>query len=143
MSDRVVKKQSASYRVGGPILCRCEFNKSTVTKLNLSLYLLYYVEAYNEIAGPIFASLRPGNTVSFEEMLKRWRAAVNIMSDLTGPRFEIQTSCSRDERMSARPTGRCKSKISCDHIEFVFFLLEKFNRLNLINPLAVSETTFS
>ena len=27
--------------------------------------------------------------------------------DLTGPRFEPQTSRSRDERVTARPTGRC------------------------------------
>ena len=28
------------------------------------------------------------------------------MSDLIGPRFEAQTSRSRDERVTARPTGR-------------------------------------
>ena len=28
------------------------------------------------------------------------------MSDLTGPRFEPQTSRSRDERFTARPTGQ-------------------------------------
>ena len=39
---------------------------------------------------PIYASLRPGNTVS----------------DLTGPRFKTQTFRSRDERVTARPTGR-------------------------------------
>ena len=75
-------------------------------KSNLSLYSLHYAEACNELAGPISASLRPGNTAPFEEMLQRWRAVGNTVSDLTGPRFEPQTSRSRDERVTARPTGR-------------------------------------
>ena len=48
----------------------------------------------------------PGNTAPFEEMSQRWRAVGNTVSDLTGPRFEPQTSRSRDERVTARPTGR-------------------------------------
>ena len=56
--------------------------------------------------GPIFASFRPGNTVSFEEMPKRMRAVGYTVSDLTGPRFEPQTCRSRDERVTALPTGR-------------------------------------
>ena len=64
------------------------------------------MQACNEFAGPISASLRPGNTAPFEEMSQRWRAIGNTVSDLTGPRFEPQTSRSRDERVTARPTGR-------------------------------------
>ena len=79
-------------------------------KSNFSLYSLYYAEACNELAGPISASLRPGNTAPFEEMLQRWRAVGNTVSDLTGLRFEPQTSRSRDERVTARPTGRSKKK---------------------------------
>ena len=60
----------------------------------------------NEFAGTISASLRPGNTAPFEEMSQRWRAVGNTVSDLTGPRFEPQTSRSRDKRVTARPTGR-------------------------------------
>ena len=75
-------------------------------KSNLSLYSLHYAEACNELAGPISASLRPGNTAPFEEMSQRWRAVGNTVSDLTGPRFEPQTSRSRDKRVTARPTGR-------------------------------------
>ena len=42
---------------------------------NLSLYSLYYDEASNELAGPVSASLRPGNTAApFEEMSQRLRA---------------------------------------------------------------------
>ena len=36
-------------------------------KSNLLLYSLYYVEAYNKLAGPISASLRPGIAALFEE----------------------------------------------------------------------------
>ena len=75
-------------------------------KSNLSLYSLDYAEACNELAGPISASLRPGNTAPFEETSQRWRAVGNTVSDLTGPRFEPQTSRSRDKRVTARPTGR-------------------------------------
>ena len=56
--------------------------------------------ACDEFAGPIYASLRPGNTASFEEMLQRLQTVDNTMSDLTGPRFEPQTSRSRDERVA-------------------------------------------
>ena len=73
----------------------------TLIKSNLSLYSLYYAESCNEFAGPISASLRPGNTDPFEKMLQRWRAVGNTVSDLTGPRFEPQTSRSRDERVTA------------------------------------------
>ena len=40
-----------------------------------------------------------------KKMSQRWRAVGNTVSDLTGPRFEPQTSRSRDERVTARPTG--------------------------------------
>ena len=40
-------------------------------------------------------------------MSQRWRAVGNDESDLTGPRFERQTSRSKDERVTTRPTGRC------------------------------------
>ena len=73
-------------------------------KSSLSLYSLYYADSCNEFAGPIFKSLRPGNTAYFEEMPQRLRAVGNTASDLTGPRFEPQTSRSKDELVSARPT---------------------------------------
>ena len=47
-----------------------------------------------------------GNTAPFEEMLQRWRDVGNTLSDLTGPRFEPQTSHSRDKRVTARPNGQ-------------------------------------
>ena len=39
----------------------------------------------------------PNNVASFEQMLQRWRAVADSMSDLTGPRFEPRTSRSRDD----------------------------------------------
>ena len=75
-------------------------------KSNISLYLLYYAEACDELAGLIATSLRPGSTASFEEMSLRWRAVGSTVSNLTGPRFEPRTSHSRDELVTARPTGR-------------------------------------
>ena len=51
-------------------------------------------------------SLRRGNTAPVEETLQRWRVVDNTAPDLTGPRFEPQTSRSRDECVTARPTGR-------------------------------------
>ena len=72
---------------------------------NLSLYSLHYAKACNEFAGPISVSLRPGNKAPSEEMLQRWRAVGNSVSDLTGPRFELQTSRSKYECVATRPTG--------------------------------------
>ena len=57
------------------------------------------------------ASLRPGNTASFEEVSQRRQAVSNTVSDLTGPRFKPQTSRPRDKRVAARPTGRYPAKI--------------------------------
>ena len=54
------------------------------------------------VCGPLFTSVCPGKTASFEEMSQLWRAIGNTVLDLTGPRFESQTSCSRDERVTAR-----------------------------------------
>ena len=55
---------------------------------------------------PISASYRPGNRAPFEEMLQQWQVVDNTVTDLTGPRFELQTSRSRDERVTTRPTGQ-------------------------------------
>ena len=50
--------------------------------------------------------MHPGNTAPFKEMLQRWRAVGNTVSDLTGPRFEPQTSRSGDELVTARLVRR-------------------------------------
>ena len=67
---------------------------------------MYYAKASNELAGPISASLRPGNTTSFEKMSQGWQAVANTVFDLTSLRFESQTSRFKDERVTARPTGQ-------------------------------------
>ena len=42
------------------------------------------------------ALLRPGNKALFEAMLQRWQVIGNTVSDLTGPRFDLQTSRSTE-----------------------------------------------
>ena len=37
-------------------------------------------------------------------MSQWWQAVGNTVSDLTNPRFELQTSLSRDERVTAQPS---------------------------------------
>ena len=49
--------------------------------------------------------LPAGNTDTFK-MLQRWQPVGSTVSDLIGPRFEQQTSCSRDGHVTARPTAR-------------------------------------
>ena len=70
------------------------------------LLAVHYAEACNELAGTMYASLRPGDTVPFQEMSQRWRAVGNAVHVLTGPRFESQTSRSREKRVTARPNAR-------------------------------------
>ena len=112
-------------------------------KSNLSLYSLYYAEACNELAGPISASLRPGNTAPFEEMSQRWRAVGNTVSDLTGLRFEPQTSRSRDERVTARPTGpKYKIIVQCDFDEATDYKHIELCKLGLAG-LCVLQSNFT
>ena len=58
------------------------------------------------LAGPSLCHGVGGQRSSFREILQRWRASCNTVSDLTDPRFEPETSRFRDERVTARPTGR-------------------------------------
>ena len=67
---------------------------------------MYYAEVCNKFAGPISASLCYGNAASFEEMSQRWQSGGNIVSNLTGPRFEALSFRFRDECVTVRPTGR-------------------------------------
>ena len=71
------------------------------------LYLLYYAEAFNNFFWAHPRVIAPtGNTAPFEEMLQRWQAVGNTVSNLTGPRFEPRTSRFRDERVTDRPRNR-------------------------------------
>ena len=93
---------------------------------------------FQEFEGPISTSLRQGNTAPFEEMLQRWRVVDNTVPDLrlaghtapfeemlqrwrvvgntvhdlTGPKFKHQTSRSKDEGVTTRPTGRWRCKMT-------------------------------
>ena len=44
--------------------------------------------------------------INFEEVSQQWRAVINSVSDLTDKRFESPSSHSKDERVTARPTGK-------------------------------------
>ena len=57
-------------------------------KSNLSLYSVYCAEACSEFVESIYASLCPGNTGFFKEMLQRWRVVGNTLFDLIGSRCE-------------------------------------------------------
>ena len=78
----------------------CTSQLALSVKSNLSLNSLYCAEACNELFEPISLSFRPGNTASFEEMLQRRRAVNNTVSDLTGLKFEPQTSRTRDQSVT-------------------------------------------
>ena len=64
-------------------------------------------------------------------MLQRWQAVGNSVSDLTGLSFEPQTYRSRDERVTARPTGRYPFKLCFRYktakfnLEYPIFALDK------------------
>ena len=45
-------------------------------------------------------------TQLFSKKCQRWQAVGNTVFDLTGPRFELPTSRTNDERVTAQPTGR-------------------------------------
>ena len=49
--------------------------------------------------------LRLGSTAPLEEILQQWRAVGNTAANLTDLKFEPQTSRSRVERVTSRPTG--------------------------------------
>ena len=46
-----------------------------------------------------------GIKANFKKMSERWRAAGNTVSNLTGPRFEPQPCRSKDDFVTAQPTG--------------------------------------
>ena len=76
------------------------YNSFKKIRSKLSLHSLYYGVACYEFAEPITVSLRPNDTAAFEEMSQRWQAVSSTVTDLIGPRFEPQTSRSRNERVT-------------------------------------------
>ena len=76
-------------------------------KSSLSLYSLYYAEACNEFAEPISLRRHCGQaTQLLSNKCCSGDEPLATLSDLTNPRFEPQTSRSRDEHVTARVTGR-------------------------------------
>ena len=89
--------------------CKNKFVGFTMlNKSNLSLFCIYlfYRTASRGGGAHLRVIVPAGNTAPFEEMFQQWRAVDTIAFDLTGPRFESQTSCSRNERVNARSIRR-------------------------------------
>ena len=79
---------------------------------------LYYAEACNEFARLISAS--SGHCARATRLLpKKCCSGGNTESDSTSPRFELQTSRSRYERVSARPADKQNWDLSKDGISFL------------------------
>ena len=80
--------------------------KGTTGKIEINQIFQYTRCITSKLVTSLRAHLRviapAGNTAPFE-MLQRWQAVGNTVSDLTDPRFESQTSRSRDKRATARP----------------------------------------
>ena len=82
-------------------------------KSNLSLFLLYYSEACIKFAGPSPRSIAPaGNTAPFEEVLLRWRAVSNAVSNLAGPRIEPPSPETNALPLDHLPGSFCDYNIS-------------------------------
>ena len=82
-----------------------ESDESKSIKSFITLAVMYYVEARNEFAEVHFRVIVPtGNTALSEEMLQDGESLVTL-HDLISPRFEPQTFRSKDECVTARPSG--------------------------------------
>ena len=88
-------------------------------KSNFSSYLLYYAEAYNEFAGPS-PHYCARATQLFSKKCRSGGELGYIVSDWTGPRLEPLTTRSRDERVTARPTGRFQQRVKTTQFDGVF-----------------------
>ena len=89
------------------------FCSRLIGDLESNLIIKYFIilevlrQSMERFGGAYLRVITPaGKTDPFEEKSQRWRAVGNIVSDLTGPRFEPPTYRSRDKRVTARPTGR-------------------------------------
>ena len=70
-----------------------KFHAENELQIKSSLFLLCSITLKRVTSWRrIVAPLCPGNTAHFEEMLQRWRAVGNTVSDSTSPRFESHTS---------------------------------------------------
>ena len=82
------------------------FGRARANQIKSFIILAVLRRSVLRVGGAHLRVIAPmGNTAPFEEMLQQWRVVGNTVSDLTGPRFDLQTSRSRDERVTARPTG--------------------------------------
>ena len=101
---------------------------------------MYYAEARIEFAGPVSASLRQNNRASFEEISKRWQAVGNTASSLTAPRFEPQTSRSKDERVIPLNQLAVAKVLTCFELKISIFL--RLSSQNKSKHVQTKKTTF-
>ena len=116
-------------------------------KSNLSLYSLFYAEVGNEFAGHISALLRPGNTASFEEMSKWWRAIGNTVwfdrPQIWTSAFPLQR---RTRYRSANPRKcicPCKNAVLLILLHFSLFVTSSIWQCDVINRCRTSCRHFS
>ena len=109
------------------------FNLKRKNNKRSRILAVYYAEVCNKLAGPISVSERPGNAASSEEMSQQCRAVGNAVSDLTGLKYEPQTSRSRDKRFTARPTASFEQKMKDTQLSTFFKCI--FRAQNLVYKL--------
>ena len=94
------------------------------SKLNVSLYSLCYTEACNKFARAHICIIAPGKHMCFRRntaaVVSRWQRR-NTVFDLTGPIFKPETACSRDERVTAPPTGQAYNNNDKDNQQIIGF----------------------
>ena len=77
----------------------------------ISLNSLYYSEACNEFAGPIYASLRLSYTAHFEIMSQWWRTVATLMLDQLNQKFSFCSIIKIKNMMCfcrTIPRGKCE-----------------------------------
>ena len=81
--------------------------------------------------------MRPGNTAaSFEKMLQRRQTVGKTVSNLTGPKFELKTSRSRDEPLPFNQLAGAGKPFTSNYIRFALLFYEKKNAIVLFFPIS-------
>ena len=87
--------------------------------------------------------MKPGNTALFEEILQQGRSIANTLFDLIGPRFELQTSHSREERVIVRPSGWSIPTYPLIIIYSLMFNLYPFPNIHYLMSICYSSSFIS
>ena len=85
------------------------FSQSFPNQIKSFNILAIFRRSVQRVGGARFSSsesLHAGNAASFEELSQLGQAVGSNVSDLTRPRFELQTFRTRSKRVTARPSSR-------------------------------------